>query len=61
MELTDNSIMPFGEYKGKKLANVPDEYLIFIYENFNLYPNLRKYIEDNMNSILANIERKKKK
>lgn len=31
--LTDNSIMPFGVYKGKKMANVPASYLKWIYDN----------------------------
>ena len=25
--MNDKSIMPFGEHKGKELANVPDDYL----------------------------------
>jgi uncharacterized protein (DUF3820 family) len=61
MEITDNSIMPFGEHKGKTMANVPDSYLLFLYENCKIWPNLRKYIADNMDSIIQNIERKKKK
>lgn len=27
--LTDDSIMPFGEHKGKKLRDVPDNYLFW--------------------------------
>ena len=30
---TDEDLMPFGKYKGWKLANVPAEYLIWLYEN----------------------------
>lgn len=26
----DNTLMPFGKYKGYKLANVPPEYLIYL-------------------------------
>lgn len=33
MPLTDESQMPYGAHKGKKMANVPAEYLLFLYEN----------------------------
>lgn len=29
MELTDSSEMPFGEFKGRPMANVPDSRLLF--------------------------------
>jgi uncharacterized protein (DUF3820 family) len=50
-EYTDNSPMPLGKYKGDKLGSVPSGYLLYIYEqgiNEILYPELKKYIEDNM-------------
>lgn len=28
---TDETLMPFGKHQGTKLANVPDEYLIWLY------------------------------
>lgn len=31
MALTDNDTMPFGAHKGKKMANVPDHYLRWLY------------------------------
>jgi len=31
MELTDESLMPFGKYKGEKIANVPATYLDWLY------------------------------
>lgn len=48
IQLTDQSTMSFGKYKGHKLANVPADYLIFIYGNFDLQAPLKKYIADNM-------------
>jgi len=27
--LTDDDIMPFGKYKGERLGNVPDHYLVW--------------------------------
>lgn len=57
----DNSIMPFGAHKGKELANVPDNYLRWFWnENVSRYKskggstlgahqhNLMVYIEDNL-------------
>lgn len=32
-EFNDESIMPFGIHKGKALANIPDHYLKWLYEN----------------------------
>lgn len=46
-ELTDESIITFGTHKGKKLANVPARYLIFLYEQGKLPDNLKSYIIDN--------------
>lgn len=54
-ELTDESIMPFGKHKGTKLANVPADYLLFCYQNYKLIAPLKKYIEDNMDSIKQEI------
>lgn len=50
--LTDNSLMPFGQFKGQKLANVPAWYLLYIRDNFtNLRDDLKKYIDDNRDSL----------
>jgi uncharacterized protein (DUF3820 family) len=59
-EMDDNSTMPFGKHKGEKLANVPPEYLIWVYENDKTYGALRKYIEDNMITLRAEIAYKEK-
>lgn len=53
---TDETRMPFGKYKGTKLANVPASYLLWLYEQIKpMAPNKRsldqkyllEYIEDN--------------
>lgn len=31
--MDDNDLMPFGKHKGKKLMDVPDDYLIWLYQN----------------------------
>ena len=46
-KLTDQTIMSFGKYKGHKLANVPPDYLLWIYDNYSLKPELKAYIDEN--------------
>ena len=60
MNITDEDLMPFGMHKGKKLANVPPEYLLYIYDNFKIQIDLKKYIKDNMDVLKAEVERKNK-
>lgn len=52
-KITDQSVMPFGQYKGQKLAEVPDEYLLFLYENERA-GRLTDYIKENLESIRKN-------
>ena len=40
--------MWFGAHKGKMLSQVPDEYLLFLYNNGKAFGKLAKYIEDNL-------------
>jgi uncharacterized protein (DUF3820 family) len=55
--MDDNSIMPFGLHKGKKLANVPDHYLKWLYTQGNVSGALKQYIEDNAISLKIEIKR----
>lgn len=58
--LTDSSILQFGnKHKGKKLADVPDSYLLWIYENLNLPLDLKQYIESNLDAIKHNTKTKR--
>lgn len=45
---TDESIMPFGLYKGKKMANVPAHHLLWVYDQPWCRGPVKQYIEDNM-------------
>lgn len=54
--LADQSIMSFGKYKGHKLANVPAEYLIFIYNEYDLQAPLKKYIADNLQALKQEVK-----
>ena len=60
--INDESIIKFGKYRGKRLEDVPDSYLIWFWNmNSETYKNkkfmhahqreLMAYIEDNLDSI----------
>jgi len=59
--MTNESIMPIGKYRGEKMANVPPEYLLWMYENTNIiYDELKQYIKDNLDIIKSEINYKNK-
>lgn len=45
--MNDNSLMPFGMHRDKKLEDVPARYLLWMYGEGKLYGELKKYVEDN--------------
>lgn len=47
--------MPYGKHKGKAMANVPDDYLLWLYNNDKCTYPVRKYVEMNMDAIKTNI------
>ena len=58
--MTDESIMPFGKYNGEKMANVPPDYLLFIYDNGRLFGGVAEYIKENLDVLKAEINLKQK-
>lgn len=51
IEMTDDSLMPFGKHKGKKLGDVPASYLLWLYDQEGFVtknPDLSGYIAKNM-------------
>jgi uncharacterized protein (DUF3820 family) len=61
-EYADETEMPFGKHKGKKLANVPAEYLLWLYGNADqLDVGLKAYINANMQGLRREAERHKRK
>lgn len=58
--MTDNSVMPYGKYKGVKIANIPADYLIWIFENNKCTPEVAKYIGENIDVLKAEINRNRK-
>ena len=61
LQFTDKSIMPFGMHKGKQMADVPAEYLLFLYENNKCYGDVKNYIKENLEVIKSQIAFDKKK
>lgn len=57
--LTDDSIMPFGKFKGRELVDVPAEYLLRIRENPNCLNDLKIYIDDNRDALELEIKNRK--
>ena len=58
--MTDESTMPYGKHKGQKMANVPPDYLIWLFENNKCTPEVAKYIAENLDVLKAEIELKQK-
>jgi uncharacterized protein (DUF3820 family) len=48
--MNNESLMPFGKHEGKKMANVPASYLLWLYDN-GCFGDIKEYIEDNMDSL----------
>lgn len=61
--LTDESPMPFGKHKEKKMANVPASYLLFLY-NQNIgkkvwggMHDVMVYVNDNMDALKQEVRK----
>jgi len=59
--MTDESIMPYGIHKGKKMADVPASYLLWLYENQKCSGEVKAYIRENLDVIKGQIAYDKKK
>lgn len=57
--MDDNSRMPFGKHKGTELANVPADYLLWLHKEGKCFGELKRYIEENMDVLKEEIQRKK--
>lgn len=58
--LNDDSLMPFGKYKGTKMGNVPAEYLMWLYDNNKCDKAVREYIEDNLDVLQYEIKNRER-
>lgn len=58
MKLGDSSIMPDGEYKGQKLANIPASYFIWLHSKSWCSEEMQEYIADNIDVFSLELKRK---
>ncbi|MCW3109896.1 MAG: hypothetical protein JWQ09_4402 [Segetibacter sp.] len=49
--MKDTDIMPWGAYGGKKMANVPAKYLLWLYDNNKASGGVLQYIKDNLENL----------
>ena len=59
-KLLDESLMPYGKHKGAKMANVPPEYLIWLYDNDKCSGDVKHYIFENLDVLQSEISQKQK-
>ena len=50
-KLDDDSLMPWGIHKGKKMINVPAKYLLYMYNENKCDKIVKQYIEENMDAL----------
>ena len=61
--MTDNDLMPWGKYKGKKMINVPASYLLWLWDEWGLqksgelHRQLREYVRDNLQALRKEIKK----
>jgi len=58
--MTDESLMPWGKHKGEKMANIPPSYLLWLLDNNKCGGEVKKYIEDNKETLVKEIAYEKK-
>lgn len=59
-EFNDNSVMPFGKYKGKKMIEIPADYLIWLHDQGCSNHQVKKYLNDNIDVLKTEVKRSKK-
>lgn len=57
---TDQSLMPWGKYKGHKMANVPPDYLLWLLENDKCGGRVKEYIEKNKSFLILESKQNRK-
>jgi uncharacterized protein (DUF3820 family) len=56
MKLTDESPMPWGKFKGKKMIDVPADYLLWLYREDKADGDVLEYINDNYMVLLNEVK-----
>lgn len=58
--MDDYSRMPFGKYKNEKMANVPPDYLLWLYNEGKCFGEVKEYIQENLSVLKEELELAKK-
>lgn len=58
--LKDDSLMPFGQYEGMQMADVPASYLIWLYDNNKCNQEVKLYIENCKDALYKEIKKNNK-
>lgn len=58
--IVDQSIMPFGKYKGQKMANIPAKYLLWLYNEGCDHAAVKQYIINNLDILNKEVSGSKK-
>lgn len=56
-QITDTTLMPFGKYAGKAMANVPAVYLLWLFDKGCNHEGVKRYILDNLDALKAEAAR----
>lgn len=60
-KLNDSSFMPFGKWTGTRMANVPADYLLWLYDNKKCNAEVAEYIKENIDVLKKQVEEEKSK
>jgi uncharacterized protein (DUF3820 family) len=53
--LNDESLMPWGKFRGKKMIDVPADYLLWLYRKDKASGDVLEYINDNYTVLLNEV------
>jgi uncharacterized protein (DUF3820 family) len=59
-KMKDTDLMPYGKYKGEKMANLEASYLIWLFENNKAFGDVLKYIRANESNLRLEMTNSKK-
>lgn len=55
LKLTDESLMPYGKHAGEKMANIPPEDLLWLWDNDRCSAPVRLYIKENLEDLRKDV------
>lgn len=54
--MNDKDLMPFGKHKGTPMANVPDSYLLWLYDRLKVQLETGRNLNDQEHKVLMYVE-----